>query len=80
MDEVNVSQDVTEVVGHQMDAILKTIEVDEKVVSEERSIDFGDCVGTVTAVGELDVKKFIDVAMELPTLRKKYGGRKMTLH
>ena len=72
---IDVKDDrVTEGVKHQTDAVLKTIEVDEQ------SIDFGTCVGTASSDGELDVKKFIDVAMELPTLRKKYGGRKMTLH
>ena len=65
---------VTEVIEYQTDAVLKTIEIDEQ------TIDFGTCVGTASSDGELDIKNFIDVAMELPTLRKKYGGRKMTLN
>jgi len=33
--------------------------------------------GTATSEGKLDVKKFIDTAMELPTIKKKYRGIKL---
>lgn len=80
MDDVNVSQNKTEAVSCQTDATLKVIKSEEKRIAEELSIDFGGCVGTATIDGELDVRKFIDAAMELPTLKKKYGGRKMTIN
>ena len=41
-------------------------------------IDLGEFTGTVTSEGELDIDKFIENAMNLPTFKKKYKGIKLT--
>lgn len=76
--DVKKNQDVSEIVENYTDGLEK---VETHETSSKRAevavIDFGDFTGTATIEGTLDVRKFIDIAMELPTLKKKYGGRKV---
>jgi len=57
----------------------RKVEKGKRVASNpnENKRDFGMFTGTATSEGKLDVKKFIDTAMELPTIKKKYRGIKL---
>ena len=63
----------------QVDVPLKKEKKGKKIASgpNENIRDFGMFTGTATSEGTLDVKKFIDNAMELPTFKKKYQGIKL---
>jgi len=78
IDDVKRNQDVSEIAENYA-TVLEKVEIDEvsNEKAEEIVVDFGNFTGTATIEGTLDIRKFIDVAMELPTLKKKYGGRKI---
>ena len=75
--DVKENKNGSEIVENNTE-VLEKVEINEasKKKSDAIVVDFGDFTGTATIEGTLDIRKFIDVAMDLPTIKKKFGGRK----
>ena len=65
-------QDVPNHIEMCEESTLKKI--DANYEKEEGIVDFGDFTGTVIIEGTLDIRRFIDTAMNLPTFKSKNRG------
>ena len=75
MHDAKRGQDVHWTTKNNIEPTLKKLETDEADCTKEgRVVDFGDFTGTVIIEGTLDMRRFIDTAMNLPSIKNKNRG------
>ena len=72
MHDAKRGQDVFEVTKTHIEPTLEKIEIDEAdCIKEGCVVDFGDFTGTVFIEGTLDIRRFIDTALNLPSFKNR---------
>ena len=75
MHDAKRGQDVLEATENHIEPTLEKIEIDEAdCIKGGCVVDFEDFTGTVFIEGTLDVRRFIDTAMNLPSFKNKNRG------